>query len=356
MAGIHYTIKQNRLNEALLVGMEHGECNSICSVNQEGSNYFVLPVLNSGVEDCPWGRLRFELELPENSMCYLYVAASNEYYGQEVLMSEESTLLQKKKILQVLRGLCFSNKSDVLLYEITGRYLWIMVEAVGKGIKVKNIRVEAPGDNFMQTFPEIYREKNSFFHRYLSIYSSIYNDFQEKLDMRSELLPVEEAPLSLLELYAKWLGIDVDGGYLGEDTLRKLLLEAPALIKMKGTQYCMERICSIVLGEKPIIAERGLMQRYVQRSEKAQYDSLYGNSPYDVSLLLKRCVDEKKKGQLLHLLGQFKPIRCRLQVVFLEPTGILDEHSYLDENAVIFSQEKGVLDTAQLADGTIIIQ
>ena len=57
-----------------------------------------------------------------------------------------------------------------------------MVEVMGEGVSIGNIRVEAPGDNFMQTFPEVYREKNSFFHRYLSVYSSIYNDFQEKLD------------------------------------------------------------------------------------------------------------------------------------------------------------------------------
>ena len=43
-------------------------------------------------------------------------------------------------------------------------------------------------------------------------------------------------------------------------------------------------------------------------------------------------------------------------MVFLEPAGVLDEHSYLDENAVTFTQEEGVLDVAQIADGTIVLQ
>ena len=132
--------------------------------------------------------------------------------------------------------------------------------------------------------------------------------------------------------------------------------EAPELLRRKGTKYCVERICDILLGETPIIAERRQMQRYVRRNEKAQYDVLYGDSPYDVSLFLKHPVEEKKRQQLLHLLSQFKPLRSRLHIVFLEPTGVLDEHIYLDENAVTFAQEDGVLDVAQIADGTIILQ
>ena len=355
MAGIQYSIRQNRLKKALFQGMELGDGDSVRSC-EGGDHYFVLPLLDSGISDCPWGRLHFEMTLPENCVCYLYAAASNELRGVEVMLDTDSSLLDKKRLLQSLRGLRFINKQDVLLYEITGRYLWIMAEVIGKNVSIRNIRAEAPGDNFMQTFPEVYREKNSFFHRYLSIYSSIYNDFQEKLDHRGELLPVETAPLRLLELYAKWLGIDVNGGYLGEETLRELLKEAPELLRRKGTKYCIERICEILLGEVPVIAERSQMQRYIRRNEREQYDALYGDSPYDVTLLLKHYVEEKKKEQLLHLLSQFKPLRSRLHIVFLEPTGVLDEHSYMDKNAITFTQDEGMLDAAQIADGTIILQ
>lgn len=356
MAGIHYSIKQNRLKKALLQGMLLSADGVLCSDDIHEKHYVILPALDSGVEDCPWGRLRFDLVLPENRICYLYAAASNEKKGEELFFDPDTDFFEKKKMVQNLRGLHFINKSDVLLYEISGRYLWIILEIVGSGVSIKDMRAEAPGDNFMQTFPEVYRSKNSFFHRYLSIYSSIYNDFQEKLDMRTELLPIESAPLRLLELYAKWLGIDVNGGYLGEETLRKLLKAAPDLLRRKGTRYCMEQICEILLEQKPTIVERGLLQRYVKRTEKEQYDNLYGESPYDVTLMLNHYVEEKRKEQLLHLLSQFKPVRSRIHVVFLEPVGVLDEHSYLDQNAVIFTQSEGILDQAQMADGTIILQ
>lgn len=355
MAGIHYSIKSSRLKEASLFGMELTAGDRIRS-REEGDHYAFLPVLDSGVEDCPWGRMCFDLQLPENCVCYLYVAASNEKERWDLELRAQSGLYEKKKVLQQMRGLRFINKGDVLLYEIEGRYLWILFEIIGEGVSVGDIRVEAPGDNFMQTFPEVYREKNSFFHRYLSLYSSIYNDFQEKLDARNELLPVETAPLPLLELYARWLGIDVNGGYLGEETLRKFLKEAPELLRRKGTKYCIRRICELLIGEAPTIVERSQIARYVRGNEREQYDHLYGESPYDVTLLLKHYVEEKKKGQLLHLLSQFKPVRTRLHIVFLEPAGMLDEHSYLDQNAVIFTQHEGSLDMAQTPDGTIILQ
>lgn len=356
MAGIRYSVKQNRLKKALLEGMLLGEDNCLSTEDSCESHFIVLPALDSGVEDCPWGRLRFDLELPENCICYLYTAAANTRRGEEVFLDEQKSLMDKKRMVEALRGLCFINKPDVLLYEITGRYLWIMIEIIGAGVKIANIRAEAPGDNFMQTFPEVYRSKNSFFHRYLSIFSSIYNDFQEKLDERQELLPVESAPLPLLELYARWLGIDVDGGYLGEDILRQLLREAPELLRRKGTRYCIERICDILLNEIPTIVERGLLQRYVRRQEEEQYNHLYGENPYDVTLMLEHHVEEKKREQLLHLLRQFKPVRSRIHVVFLEKSGLLDGHSYLDRNARTFTQNGGMLDEAQIADGTIILE
>ena len=356
MAGIHYSVKQSRLKKALFSGTSLGDDGRIYLKQDSDSHYVVLPALDSGVTDCPWGRLRFDLDLPENCVCYLYTAASNEKMAEDVFLDPQNSLLDKKKAVQHLRGLYFINKPDVLLYEISGRYLFIMIEIIGEGVSFGNIGVDAPGDNFMQTFPEVYRSKNSFFHRYLSVYSSIYNDLQEKLDDRKELRPIEQADLPLLELYAKWLGIDVNGGYLGEETLRRLLKEAPELPKRKGTRYCLERICEILLGEVPTIVERGLMQRYILRTQEAQYSDLYGESPYDVTLMLKQPVEGKKREQLLHLLTQFKPVRSRIHAVFLEPSGVLDEYSYLDQNAVIFTQSEGMLDEAQSANGTIILQ
>jgi len=355
MAGIRFTIKMNRLRKSLLQGMRLEERG--CFVSQgEGSHTVIFPMLDSGIDECPWGRLRCRLHLPENTMCYLYAAAANGKPDWDGMLDAAVDISEKKRFMRANGGLRFINRGDVLLYQITGRYLWIMAEVLGEGVSLSDVVVWAPGDNFMQTFPEVYQEKDSFFHRYLSIFSSIYNDFQDELDRRELLLDIDRAPARLLELYARWMGIDLEGGFLEEDILRRFVREAGELIRRKGTAWSMERICELLLNEKPVIVERELMQRYTRRQEQQVYSKLYGESPYDVSLLISGYVSERRREQLLHLLHQFKPLRCRLHIVFLEKSSVLDGHSYLDKNAVIFQQGSGALDEAQVADGTVILE
>ena len=94
----------------------------------------------------------------------------------------------------------------------------------------------------------------------------------------------------------------------------------------------------------------------MRQEEREQIDRLYGESPFDVTILLRRPIGEKQKKQLLMLLGQFKPIRSRLRIVCLTDSGVLDGHTYLDENAVSFVQSDGVLDDGRLADGTVVLR
>ena len=358
MPGFVFSIKKEQLEKAMYKGMSYHEDGSITCDEEEGFHYVVLAAVDSGVDDCEWGRFKFDLSITEDSACYLYAMAGNEENKGDYLMDPEVSLEDKSAYLTNANAVRYINESDVLLYELEGRYLWIAIGVLGTGeaVKLSGLKVLVPGDNFMSVFPEVYRERNSFFHRYLSIFSSVHNDFQDQLDHRENMLDVDKAPKRLLEIFLKWMGIDVDGGFLDEEDLRALLRESGELIKYKGTRKSIERLCELFIGEKPTILERGLMQKYVRSGEQEVYDNLYGDSPYDVTLIMTSIVDEHKKEQLLHLLRQFKPIRCRLNILFLKQRGVLDGHTYLDWNAVTFQQEEGNLDKSILVDGAIVLE
>lgn len=356
MAGIQFTIGKNRLDKSFMCGMKRiGETSVTCN-KEAGIHYMILPLLDSGMEDCPWGRMFFQLDCPNTSIFYLYVCATNNPDGSKVLMDSQIGLSEKTKLFASKKCLRFVNKQDVLLYELEGRYLWIMMEIIGEAVNVSDMIVQAPGDNFLQTFPEIYREKNSFLHRYLSIFSSMYNDFQEKIDHREQLLDPDKISKPLLELYLKWFGLDVSGGFISEEIMRILLKEIAWLMAHKGTKQCINRLCEIFIGEKPIILERCMMNKYLKRAEADVYNHLYGDSPYDVTLLIESKVALLQRRQLLHVMEQFKPVRCSIAVVFLENAGILDSYNYLDMNAYVFTNMDGDLDEQQLMDGTVVIR
>lgn len=364
-AGMQYSIKNNRLKRAMCQGIRI-EGDAVTTAPSEAQHLLILDALDSATEDCPWGRLCFDGQFDSDTVYYIYVFAQNEkrflHDGEiqeiDAFMKNPDVSFSMKKEFMKLAGVQrFINKQDVLLYDIKGRYLWIVIEVLGEGKgRVSRLKVQSPGDNFMQAFPEVYQNYGDFFHRYISIFSTIYNEFQEQIDNRYQLLDLEQASKELLNQYAEWLGLIVQGEFLSEEALRTLIKDAYLLNKYKGTRRAVERICEIILGEKPIIVEKNSLSGYTREEDDRMVNRLYGNSVHDVTLLITGYVDEKKRAQLLYLLKQFKPIRTRLRIVLLQKTGILDGYSYMDMNARTFEQKIGALDEHQLMDGMIILE
>ena len=365
MAGICYSIKKNRIESGRTVGFTMEEDGTLVMNENEPRHTLYLRALDCATIDGSWGRLSFEADYPENMTCYVYVRAMNEtmFYRanqltkmDDFLCNPEESPMLKREFFERVGARRHVNHKDILMYEQKGRYLYFMIEFVGEGSGyLRNIRVDRRGDNFMQTFPEIYRERNSFFHRYLSIFSSIYMDFQQDIEKLPQLLDVDICPVQLLGTYGKWLGIDLDCDIQDEGILRDLVREAYSLNRMKGTKKAIEKIARIMLGEDVLVLEHNIMEDYLTGNERTDIAKLYGNSIYDVILLIEHPISELVKSQLMYLLDQFKPLRSRIHIVHLKSDGMLDSHSYLDMNARVFEVENGGLDENQIMDGVVTL-
>lgn len=362
----NYSIRNNRLKKACLTGMNLHE-NGVLSFEQKEENKsFFLGSIDSAKDDTMWGRMRFQLQKEENQVCVIHAFATNnkEFLRKDVLTSTNDFLLDKDNAISNKRALfeasgeiTFTNQEDVLLYDLKGRYLWIFIEVQGTGTgSLSHMQVILPGDNFMNTFPEVYREQGSFFHRYMSIFSSIYNDFQTDIDHVSDYLNIDLAPAELLPIFAGWLGVDVSGDFLEEKRLREFVKEIYQLNRIKGTRQVLERLTEIVLGEKATIVEKNIVADNIHEIEDKKINTLYGKTPYDVTMLVGKYVDEKKKSQLFFLLKQFIPIRCRLHIIYLQENGVLDSYCYLDVNAKVYENSQSSLDKHQNLDSHMILQ
>ncbi len=321
-----------------------------------------LQAIDSAENGSRWGRFSFDADLTEDMAIYVYAAAVdiNTVYDNEttfsmddILTSGEFSDVDKKALLSEMEVKRFVGKTDILLYELEGRYLFLAIEIIGDGEgSLSKLRVDSRGDNFMETLPEIYRQRNSFLHRFLSSFSSIYNDFEDEIDRLPEILDPKKAPTDVLMEYGRWMGIDLSGNFLSDEAIRLLVKEGYNLNRMKGTRACIKRLFEIVLGEQVIILEQNTIRSYPGADE---YPWLKTDSIYDVNILVKTPLSDNERHQFLYLLKQFVPIRTRLHLIQIKDSGVLDTDTYLDMNAIITEETYGSFDENMELDDDIIM-
>lgn len=360
-----YSIRKNRLKRAWMQGMALRDDGTVAAAAQSAGRFLFLGSIDGAQEEARWGRFAADIRLDENMAFIIRAFAADgrsivrgekQTAVDEFLRSDEVSAAEKLKLFAQAGAVKEINKQDILLYELQGRYLWICIEIIGNGQgTLGQMKVTVPGDNFMNTFPEVYQEWDSFFHRYLSIFSSVYNDFQDEIEHADELLDLDTAPPRMLELFAGWMGLDVRGNFLPEDRLRRLVKEAYRLNRMKGTRRVLERLTELVLGERAIILEKNILDQRVAPEERQVYDKLYGQHAYCVTLLIKNTVEESRRSQLFFLIQQFVPVRCELNLVFLEERSNMDTYCYLDGNAQLHMDTSAALDVREYLDDRAIL-
>ena len=347
---IWYSVKNNRIKRGCIKGFDLEEDGKLVFNEKEKEHSIFFKPFDGVDKGSTWGRFTCSLLLSEQIVCYIYVIAYDNVdfsvdNGKHPTLSDflcdpEEETYKKVHVLQRLGAKRFVNTHDGLLYELEGRFLLIGIEMLGHGeASIGNIRVGVRGDVFMSAFPAVYQERNSFLHRYLSVFSSIYNDYSEQNEKLYEMLDLDKCDAELLEMYGSWFGIDLKGGFLPEDTLRKLVKDAYKLNRMKGTKWSIERIMEIVVGDDFVLLENRLQDGGI----------------FDVTILINQKLSENLRHQLMFLLDQFRPLRTRIRLLQMEKEAVMDGNSYLDMNAAIPKQKHVVLDEEAMYDGAITL-
>ena len=360
-----YGIRKYRLNGALLKRslLEGFFLSEDGALRTEGSGVHsvFLPGLDSAQPDCAWGRLSLRCRLEAESMLTVRAFASNQdsvIRNNEVVRIDDFLLdpaiprAEKERLFTLADGMERSGVGDVLLTGQTGRWLWLWLEVTGaEEGTLEDLRVYVPGDNFFRTFPQVYQADNDFLQRYLSIFSTMYQEFQEEIDALPELLDVDTAPEALLPMFARWLGLETDEALFSSEELRRLLKAAPELMARKGTKWAVEKVVKLFVEEPVYIVERNLLL-----SDKRHSEELYGTTPYDFTVMVGRKMDEKLRLRLKFLIDQFRPARSRYRIIFLEECGGLDAFTYLDINGAVLQNAPGNLDDGKALTGMTFLQ
>ena len=326
-----------------------------------GVSSVFLPGLDSAQPDCGWGRLSLRCQLSPESMLTIRTFASDQdciIRNNEVVRVDDFLLdpsvpkKEKERLFLLAGGMERSGVQDVLLDGQSGRWLWLWLEVAGEGSNVlEDLRVYVPGDHFFRTFPQVYQTDNDFLKRYLSIFSTMYQEFQEQIDALPDLLDVDTAPEELLPVFASWLGLETDTTLFTAAELRRLLKAAPGLMERKGTKWAVETAVRLLVQDDVFLVERNLLLADQRHSEE-----LYGKTPYDFTVMVGSKMDEKLRLRLQFLIDQLKPVRSRYQIVFLEECGGLDAFTYLDVNGTMLQNAEGALDDGKALTGTTYLK
>ncbi len=360
-----YSIRKNRLKTGYMEGLRAEGENGIVFVPKSHYHALFLRCFDGAESESEWGRFSMEAVCEEDIVYCVYAVAvdEREFYTEgfngtldefftrpDISVPEKLGLFKRMEAKRIVSG------NDCLLYELRGRYLYLALEVIGEGnASFKNLAVDSVGDNFMDTFPEIYRERGSFFHRYMSIFSSIYNDFEQEIENLPDNLDLDHCCRELLITYGSWMGIDLSGDFLEEGHLRTLVKEAYSLNRLKGTRKAVERILEILLEEKPRIIEHNRVRDFSGAAPNPLPPGFRSRGSYDITVLVKKRLTEEIRHKIFFVLNQFKPIRTVIHLQQLDDYVIMDSNSFLDMDVRIPEEQHAILDEGTALDSMVIL-
>lgn len=344
-------------------------------------HYVILNRFRSYEKNTKWGRFHCKRTFSQSSTLRIYILSKDAEEAQANQLNQyfhdSRVPWPQKRACFEQEGAVFVNHEDVLLYAFSGEYLWIAIEIEDHEIEDHEIKpyeneshpvktslydmyLDSQGDNFMQTFPEIYQEEGEFFHRYMSIFSSVYQDLSDKIANMDQYFDIRTTPMPVLREIAGWLGFEATGDFLEEEMLRSLIQEIYQLNRIKGRKEVLRKLIRVILGNEAFsetfIIERNRLEGYIPNDMQQTYQKLYGESAQDVTILVKIPENEKLQQQVMYLLRQFKPVRSRIRLVFCQRCSHLDSYCYLDYNAALAQKGLTSTDQGSRMNGTVILQ
>ena len=232
---------------------------------------------------------------------------------------------------------------DILLQDLTGRYLWFRAELVpqgGESPEVGNLKLRFPKETWLSYLPEVYQTDpagRSFTERFLGIFQSLYTDLDEEIRAVARYFDPDVVSREYLDWLADWL--DVEDGYLWpEEKLRTLVRRGMELYRIRGSRRYVVEMVKLYTGQEPWVVEHSQVEPFLTDTGRAALlRELYGESPYMVTMILDRSALESNDAYkaLLRIIDNAKPAWVEVNLVVLTPYLFLDQYSYLGINSTL---------------------
>jgi phage tail-like protein len=302
-----------------------------------------LPPLDSGEPDFRWGRVKLKLHLPKDASVQIYARASDEpewdaWRGSAAMPGGGESA---RTLFGEPSALC----GDVWL-SVRGRWLWLAVVLTCGGAekpRLDAVSILAESDHMSDFLPAVY-QKDVFTYRFLSIFTAMFQDLEEKIELARRQLDPAAADPEMLRYLAHWLCADES---LPEPELRRTLPEVIDEYESMYTVNGIRRSVQRLTGQTPWIIEHfSVDPNDPACSDPTLYRRLYGDDPYRFFLLLPQGTfsDQRQMERFLEQLQELVPAETTPELVLLKPCVQLDWHTYLGLNTRIGEYISAVID------------
>lgn len=358
-------ITLNRASEwrrGLLSGLKISGNSIVPESGDVTSAVFLSGSVDSSEHDFFWKSFRIEAALPENMILRVSAYSANtaraEIDGSSVeidgyLRSGAASPEEKLRRLNPLFKPVCSGRAEGPIH-LRGRYLWIRLDFVmldQRALRLDQIKLLLRSESMLEYLPEIYRTadgENSFLTRFLSIFDSIFFDLDDRIGSLSDKLDYRIAEGELLRYLAEWVNVE-DAAYLSDETLRRRIGRAVSEGGMTGTVNGLVRWIEDEYGVKPNIVEHYSVRKMVREGKDREvYRRLFGDDPHKFFVLLPEHVFANAHEANIFM-GRLKrriPANTAAEVVTLQKSVILGQHTYLGVNSVLGGYSEAKADSA----------
>ena len=346
--------------------------------SDNGENgYYISTSLDSMEAETVWDRTRLKTNIKGESIIRVSFYASDSLYVNIPLNAKENVEVNLdeyikdesipiNKRLNILKTISttkdFDNSDDVLLYSLTGRYMWFSIEVVNytfNDINIDSIKIEFPRKSFVSYLPEIYQNdsNDAFLSRFIGIFESIYLDIEEKIDNMPRMFDPMIVDREFLNWMTRWFSLK-DSYIWSEDKLRLIVKNAVKLYKVKGTPNAIRYIVWMYTSYNPKLIEQfEIIESDFYNNNKEMLNRLFGENGYTFTVIVNSNTvkDSDEYVALLKLINLFKPADVKCNLVVLSDTIYLDCHCYLGVNSYIAHNKQMVLGESDIiVDSTFL--
>jgi len=251
-----------------------------CPLRADMSAYVVegsvtTTAIDSGMIETIWDRATVELDLPEGTTVVIAAFASDAPLDDSEIAALGDSAWAATPLTWVEQ-----QRAVVALRSAPGRYLWLKLTLTGDGKATPHVRaivITSPRATSARFLPATFSAESAsadFLARFMLLFDELRAEMLAPIDALPALYdpmatPAAEAGATgddFLDWLGGWIGLALDRSW-SVTRRRRLVREAPALFRMRGTIAGLKRHVAIYTGIEPRIVEHFRLRRWIALDE-----------------------------------------------------------------------------------------